>query len=43
MREDLDHSPDGLDSREPRAVAATCIFYIVVILVMLSAGYYFIA
>jgi hypothetical protein len=43
MREDWDHSPDGLDSPEPRAAAATCILYIAVILVMLFAGYYFIA
>jgi hypothetical protein len=41
MREDLDHSPDGLDSPDSEFHPAACIFYIVVIGVMLSVGYYF--
>jgi hypothetical protein len=43
MREDSDHSPDGLDSPDPVLHPATCILYIAAIMMMLFAGYYFIA
>jgi hypothetical protein len=42
MVEDRDNSSDGLDvPDQPEFHPATCIFYIVVIFVMLLVGYYF--